>query len=76
MSDFPLPGRPDLDLVSGLHPSTEAGVKSSSLQNDLREILTPALLAADLLLRHVDSTVVKRSEIVVSAILRAVERMG
>lgn len=46
------------------------------MQNDLREILTPALLAADLLLGHADPLVVKRSEIVVSAVLRAVERLG
>jgi hypothetical protein len=46
------------------------------LQNDLREILRPALLAADLLLRTADPAVVKKSEIVVEAILRAVERMG
>jgi hypothetical protein len=46
-----------------------------SLRNDLRDILTPALLAADTLLKH-DPTVVKRAETMVKAVTRAVKRMG
>lgn len=76
MSDPWLPGRPDLDGVRGLHHPADAVLESACLQNDLREILTPALLAADLLLGHADPLVVKRSEIVVSAVLRIVERLG
>ena len=49
---------------------------TTSLQCDLREILTPALLAADLLRKHSDSVVVKRAETVIEAILRVVERLG
>jgi hypothetical protein len=46
------------------------------LQCDLRDILTSALLSADLLRKHADPAVVKRAETVVSAIARVVERVG
>ena len=49
---------------------------TSALQCDLREFLTSALLAADLLRKHADPMVVKRAETVVEAILRVVERLG
>jgi len=44
-------------------------------QYDLRNMLTPALLGADLLCNHADPTVVKWAETVVSAIARVVERV-
>ena len=50
--------------------------EAPSLQHDVRELLTPALLAADLLRRHADPAVVRRAETVVSAIMRIVERVG
>jgi len=46
------------------------------LQHDVRGLLTPALLAADLLCRHADPAVVKSAETVVSAIMRIVERVA
>ncbi len=46
------------------------------LQHDLRELLTPALLAADQLRRHADPAVVRRAETVVGAIMRIVHRVG
>ncbi len=68
--------------ISGLDAAREPGrlaelvIEALSLRNDLRDILTPALLAADLLLRHADPAVVKRAETMVKAVTRAVERMG
>jgi hypothetical protein len=46
------------------------------LQCDVRDILTSALLAADLLRRHPSPLVVKRAETVVDGIMRVVERVG
>ena len=63
---------PETSLDRPVELTTEAHL----LQCDLREILTSALLAADLLCRHSDPMVVKRAETVVSGIMQVIERVG
>jgi len=53
----------------------ELAVEISSLHNDVRNMLTPALLAADMLLAHADPMVAKRAEIMVRAVAQVVERL-
>lgn len=47
-----------------------------SLQCDVRNSLTAALLAADMLRANADPAVAKQAEIVVAAIMQVVDRMG
>jgi len=51
-------------------------VETALLQHDLRNILTPALLSADMLLKNADPVVRRQAEIVIEAITRVVNRVG
>jgi len=76
MNDTSPPNSPASDATRTFdRPPTSAG-EAPLLQHDVRGLLTPALLAADLLRRHADLAVVKRAETVVSAIMRIVERVA
>ncbi len=70
------PGIPGPDAAREPSRLAELVTDALSLRNDLRDILTPALLAADMLLKHADPTVVKRAETMVKAVTRAVKRTG
>ena len=69
MDDAPAPQRIDLDADQSLN-------QSAVLQHDLRNILTPALLSADMLLKNADPVVARQAEIVIDAITRVVNRVG
>lgn len=65
-----------LDAVRLRERLAELAVETSLLQRDLRNMLTPALLSADMLLTNADPVVVRQAEIVMKAITRIVDRVG
>ena len=75
MSDVPASISPDLDAARSRDRSTGLMLEASALQNAVRNMLTPALLSADMLLAHADPKVVRRAEIVINAITRVVDRV-
>jgi len=76
MDDFPAPSIPDLDTARSLARSAGLMAEAVLLQHDLRGMLTPALLSADMLLTHADPVVARQAEIVIKAINRIVDRVG
>ena len=69
-------GLPGLDAARLEERLAELTVETSLLQHDLRNMLTPALLSADMLLTNADPVVARQAEIVVKAITRIVDRVG
>ena len=67
---------PDLDAVRSLDRFMESMLEASLLQHAVRNMLTPALLSADMLLKHADPVVARQAEIVIKAIIRVVDRVG
>ncbi len=64
------------DTARSLDQSAGLMVEAALLQHDLRNILTPALLSADMLLKNPDPVVARQAEIVIEAIIRVVDRVG
>ncbi len=76
MNDFPTLDGPDPDTARSPDRSAGSMAKAALLQHDVRNMLTPALLSADMLLRNADPVVVRHVEIVIRAIARIVDRVG
>lgn len=76
MRDLSALGPPGLDAARLRERLAELTVETARLQHDLRNMLTPALLSADMLLENADPVVARQAEIVVKAITRIVDRMG
>ncbi len=68
-------GTLDQDVVGKFARLAALEATTSTLRHDLRGMLAPALLVADLLLAHSDPKVAKAGKTVVNAIERAKERL-
>lgn len=69
-------GTPGVEVARRLARLTELEATASSLQHDLRGMLTSALLVTDALRAHLDRNVAQAGEVVVVAIARVIERLG
>jgi len=69
-------GLPGVDAAQWQERLAELTAEAALLQHDLRNMLTPALLSADMLLRNADPVVARQAEIVIKAITRVVDRVG
>jgi len=76
MTNLPVRGVSNSDTTRSLNRSARLMVKAELLQHDVRNLLTPALLSADILLRNADPVVARQAEIVIKAITRVVDRVG
>ena len=76
MRDHLTLGPPGLDPARLRTRLAELTVETALLQYDLRNMLTPALVSADMLLTNADPVVARQAEIVIKAITRVVDRMG
>lgn len=69
-------GPPGLDAARLRERLAEAAMETSLLQHDLRNMVTPALLSADILLTNADPVVAQQAEIVIKALTRIIDRVG
>jgi len=76
MRDSPALGISGVDAALLLERLAGLTAGASLLQCDVRSMLTPALLSADMLLRTADPVVARQAEIVIEAITRVVDRVG
>lgn len=76
MTNSPVPGVLDYDTTRSSDRSAGLMEETSLLQHEVRNMLTPALLSADMLLKHPDPVVARQAEIVIKAITRVVDRVG
>ena len=76
MRDSSVLGPPSLDAAPLRERLAESTVETALSQHDLRNMLTPALLSADILLRNANPVVTRQAEIVIKAINRIVDRVG
>ena len=75
MNDALDPNIIDPDAAQSVDRSAAVMVRAALLQHDLRNILTPALLSADMLLKNADPVIARQAEIVIDAITRVVNRV-
>lgn len=76
MSSSPAVDTSDANSARQLERFAALAVEASLLQHDVRGMLTPALLSADILLTNADPVVARQAEIVIEAINRVVNRVG
>lgn len=76
MTNSPVPGVLDYDTTRSSDRSAGLIEEAALLQYGVRNILTPALLSADMLLKHAEPVVVRQAEIVIKAITRVIDRVG
>lgn len=76
MNDLPAFGISDLGTARSLDRPAGLMAEATVSQQEVRNMLTPALLSADMLLTHADPIVVRHAEILIKAIIRVVDRAG
>lgn len=76
MDKSPAPRTLDLGMAWSLDQSASLMLEVTLLQHGVRNILTPALLSADMLLTHADPVIARQAEIVINAITRVIDRVG
>jgi len=76
MTNFPVRGVCNSDTTRSSDRSAGLMGEAELLQHEVRNMLTPALLSADMLLRNADPVVARQAEIVIKAITRVVDRLG
>lgn len=76
MTNSPIPGVLDYDTTRSSDRSAGLLGDAEQLQFEVRNMLTPALLSANMLLTHADPMVAWQAEIVIKTIIRVVDRMG
>ena len=76
MTNSPVRGVLDYDTTRSSDWSAGLVGEAELLQHEVRNMLTPALLSADMLLIHADPMVAQRAEIVIKAITRVINRVG
>jgi len=75
MTNFPVRGVPDSGITQSSDQSAGLMGEAELLQYKVRNMLTPALLSADMLLTHADPVVARHAEIVIKAITRVVDQV-
>jgi len=76
MTNLPVRGVCNSDTTRSLDQSAGLMGEAELLRHEVRNMLTPALLSADMLLRNADPVVARQAEIVIKAITRVVDRVG
>ena len=76
MTNIPVRGASSPDITRSSDRSAGLMREVELLQHEVRNMLTPALLSADMLLRNADPVVARQAEIVINAITRVVNRVG
>lgn len=76
MNDFLTLGGADPDTARSPDWCNGSMAEAALLRHEVRNMLTPALLSANMLLRNADPAVVRQAEVVIKAVTRVVNRIG